>query len=201
MKPVKAPLFFERKRMLGIVVGRMAIWATVACADLQDIDAAVVQGILQNVDSISGEVTVQLKDGTTMTFNLEDVDIEALQAIAGSAVLQPGDEVELTLDEDDSVTTLAPSIAKAEGTIVSVDIEASTVTITAENGIEFTVALTPETRIQGKGPGPSASELSELSPGMIVDVKYNPETLDASRSHFDRRDRDRDEEDEDDDDE
>ena len=109
MKPVKAPLFFERKRMLGIVVGLMAIWATVACADLQDIDAAVVQGILQNVDSISGEVTVQFKDGTTMTFNLEDVDIEALQAIAGSAVLQPGDEVELTLDEDDSVTTLAPS--------------------------------------------------------------------------------------------
>ncbi|MCH8230065.1 MAG: hypothetical protein IIA53_07030 [Chloroflexi bacterium] len=197
MKPVKAPFFFERKRLLGIVVALMAILATVACVDLQDIDAAVVQGILQNVDSISGEVTVQLKDGTTMTFNLEDVDIEALQAIAGSAVLQPGDEVELTLDEDDSVTTLAPSIAKAEGTIVSVDIEASTVTITAENGIEFTVAVTPETRIQGKGPGSSASELSELSPGMVVDVKYNPETLDASRIHFDRRDRDRDDEDED----
>ncbi|MCZ6539221.1 MAG: hypothetical protein O6922_05290 [Chloroflexi bacterium] len=197
MKPVKAPFFFERKRMLGIVVGLLAISAMMACGDLQDIDAAIVAGILENVDSVSGEVTVQLKDGTAVTFNLEDVNIEALQAVAGSAVLQPGDEVELTLDEDDSVTTVAPSIAKAEGTILSVDIEASTVTITAENGIEFTVAVTPETHIQGKGPGPSASELSELSPGMVVDVKYNPETLDASRIHFERRDRDRDDEDED----
>ena len=204
MKLTPIYLFGEMK-FTGVLIGLTAIAASVGCADLQNADTAVINGILQNVDSVSGEVTVQLKDGTTTTFNLEDVDVEALQAIAGSAVLQAGDEVELTLDDDDSVTSLTPSTAKTEGTVVNVDLDASTVTIDAENGVHFTVIVEANTEIKAKGRGSSTSDITELIPGLNVKVNYDPETSVASKIQFRRQglggDDENDKDDEDDNDE
>ncbi len=178
---IKFPFAVRGSKMAALVVGFAAISATVACTELQNIDPAVVQGILQNVDSISGEVTVQLNDGTTTTFNLEDVNVGTLQAVAGSAVLQAGDEIELTFDANDAVTSLSPSTAKVEGIVVSVDTDALTVTIESENGIVFTVNVAPSTEIEVEKPGSSTTLLADISAGMEVEVKYNPETLIASK--------------------
>ncbi len=175
----------------------MALAASIGCADLAGVDAAVINGILQNVDSVSGEVTVQLKDGTTTTFNLADVDVEALQAIVGSAVLQRGDEVALTLDDDDSVTTVGSTSAKTEGTIVNIDAAAPSITIDAENGVQLKVIIEPGTEIKAKGPGPSQSNLSELVLGQEVKLNYNSDTFVASKIQFRRPGNDNDENDED----
>jgi len=143
-------------------------------------------------------VTVELKDGTTTTFNLEDVDVEALQAIAGSAALQAGDEVELTLDDDESVTTLASTSVKAEGIVAAVDTEASNVTIDTENGVQLVIAVDAETEIKAKGPGPSEADFSELILSQEVKIYYNAETNVASKIQFRRPGNDEDDEGEDD---
>ncbi|MBC8453378.1 MAG: hypothetical protein H8D69_02755 [Chloroflexi bacterium] len=186
---------FRKSRLTGLLIGATALAASIGCVDLQDADPAAINGILQNVDSVSGEVTVQLKDGTTTTFNLEDVDVEALQAIAGSAVLQAGDEVELTLDDDESVTTVVSTSAKAEGIVATIDTETSSVTVDTENGVQLTVSTDSGTEIKAKGPGPSEADFSELTLGQEVKVHYNAETNVASKIQFRRPGQDDDDED------
>ncbi|NQW19795.1 MAG: hypothetical protein HQ477_03580 [Chloroflexi bacterium] len=194
---LKRTTLFKNIKLQAVFIGLMALAASIGCADLAGVDAAVINGILQNVDSVSGEVTVQLKDGTTTTFNLADVDVEALQAIVGSAVLQRGDEVALTLDDDDSVTTVGSTSAKTEGTIVNIDAAAPSITIDAENGVQLKVIIEPGTEIKAKGPGPSQSNLSELVLGQEVKLNYNSDTFVASKIQFRRPGNDNDENDED----
>ncbi|MEK9659112.1 MAG: hypothetical protein VW450_04120 [Chloroflexota bacterium] len=59
-----------------------------------------MQGILQNVDSISGVATFQLKDGSTIPVDLAQVDLATVGNIIGAASLDAGDEVTLDVDRD-----------------------------------------------------------------------------------------------------
>jgi hypothetical protein len=152
----------------------LVLLTAVACTAAE---AQVLEGILENVDSVSGEVTVKLKDGSTVTINLEDVGVETLSGAVGSASLEPGDEVSLEVadDDDDVVTTVKTHRAEVDGTIKSVDVDAQTVTVTAENGVDFTVTVTPETKIESEETDGNVT-LAELEPGQQVEVKYNVDT-------------------------
>ncbi len=179
--------YLERTKITAVLIGATALLAAVGCSDLENADPPVLNGILQNVDSISGEVTVELKDGTTATFNLDDVDVGQLQAIAGTALLEAGDEVtELTFDNDSSVTSVSPLIVKIEGTVLEIDSEALTISVVAENGIELTVNVDPQTRFSARGKGPSESSLDELTVDTEIDLEYNHKTMHATRIHFSR---------------
>ena len=184
--------YLRKTKITGVLIGAMALTAAVGCADLENVDPALIDGVVQNVDAVSGEVTLELPDGTTTTINLNDVDLGALNADSGSAVLSEGDEVGLTLGQDDSVTSITPTIVKSEGTIQMINADLLIVQITTENGIDISVNVDEQSRITARGKGPSSSSFDELTVGIEVDVEYNPETMDASRIHFHRNDLDRD---------
>jgi len=193
--------FFPDTKIAGMLIGLTALAAAVGCSDLQSTDlpganlpgtipqaadTTLVTGILQNVDSVSGEVTVQLNNGATTTFNLEDVNIEELAAVAGSTILQAGDQIELTLGNDNLVASLAPSAAKAEGTIFNIDTDESSLTVDTENGVQLTVNIDAQTEIKAKGTGTSSTNIFELVAGMEVKVIYDAETSQSSMIQFTR---------------
>jgi len=193
--------FLPDTKIAGMLIGLTALAAAVGCSDLQstdlhgaslsdtipqNADTTLVTGILQNVDSVSGEVTVQLNNGTTTTFNLEDVNIEELATIAGSAILQAGDQIELMLGSDNLVASMAPSVAKIEGTIFNIDTDESSLTVDTENGVQLTVNIDEQTEIKAKGTGISSANIFKLVAGMEVKVIYDAETSQSSMIQFTR---------------
>lgn len=165
------------KAIRGWLVWALApvvLLAAVACTAAE---AQALEGVLENVDSVSGEVTVKLKDGSTVTLNLEDVSVATLGDAVGAASLEPGDEVSLEVadDDEDVVTSVKTHRAEVDGTIQSVDVDAQTVTVTAENGVDFTVKVTPETKIEAEETDGSAT-LADLAVGLQVEVKYDVDT-------------------------
>ncbi len=169
--------FSVRRSLLGLVVGVFGIASAVSCASLADLDPVAAEAIIQNVDSLSGEVTVQFKDGTTTTFNLEDVDIEALSQLIGDASLQAGDEIEVELDSSSNVKAVTPHTANLKAMIVEVDTDADTMTVEAFNGVQLELTFTVDTRIQLDDD--VRGTVADLAPGILVKVKYDTETNEA----------------------
>ena len=161
-----------------MLVGLIGLIAVTGCAELGALDAATLKGVLQEVDTVSGEVTVQLKDGTTTTFNLEDVDIQALSNIIGQASLQVGDEVSLNVSASNEVQSVATTRAKLEGAVTSVDREAHQLTVEAASGVSLTVQLTLQTRIEFERGGGNAT-VDDLVPGTLVEVRYDTSNNEA----------------------
>ena len=114
------------------------------------------------------------------------MNVDALETIAGSAVLQAGDSVELTLGNDDLVASLAPSIEKAEGIIFSINTNESSLTVDAENSVQLTINIYQQTEIKAKGIEPSSANIFELVAGMEVKVIYDPEPSHSSMIQFTR---------------
>jgi hypothetical protein len=65
-----------------------------------------IEGTLQNIDSVSGNVTVKLKDGSTNTFNFTDVNVETIRQALGSASLEIGDQVTIKVHKNGDVDEL-----------------------------------------------------------------------------------------------
>lgn len=137
-----------------------------------------LEGILQNVDSLSGQVTVKLKDGGTITINLQDVKVEALRRALGTASLEPGNRVTVQMSQEGRVTNLKAHVAEAEGFIKSVDQGKQTITIALERGGEVTLQVASDTRIEVEGlQGPGS--LALLQAGQEVEAKYDVQTMKA----------------------
>ena len=144
----------------------LVLLAALACTDSQ---AKLLEGLLQNVDGISGEVTIQLKDGGTVTVNLQDVDVEALRQGVGAVSLGAGDPVTLELDENDNVRTLKSHVTEIEGIITGIDPVAKTITV--NDGDPLTV--TSEANIEVDD---NDAPFDKLSIGQEVEVKRDTET-------------------------
>ena len=143
-----------------------------ACRGL---DQNAIAGILQNVDSLSGQATVKMNDGSTMTFDLGQIDLSAVKAAAGSASLEVGDPVKLSLSgsgQNRQVRAAQAERLKVRGTIQSVSGQA--VTITAENGVTLQVTVNAQTKIEVNDE--NTGTLADLQVGASVKVKYDPET-------------------------
>jgi biopolymer transport protein ExbD len=127
-----------------VVLASLAVLAFAACDEVTT--RAQLEGILQNVDSISGEVTVKLKDGGTVTFNLKDVNVETLRKAIGNASLEAGSPVTLETDKGKKVKTVKARHVEVEGIIKSVNEDVNkdkkTVTIASEKGGEITLEVT-----------------------------------------------------------
>lgn len=183
--------FNARRSLLGLAVGMFGLTAAVACTGLEGLDAAAAEAIIQNVDSLSGEVTVEFKDGTTATFNLKDVDVEALSQLIGDASLQVGDEIEVELDASNRVSAVTPHIANIHAMIVEVDTDANTMLIEAQNGVQLLLTLTAETKVDLDDH--EQGTVQQLLAGMIVKVKFDTETDEALKIKNDADDDDDDE--------
>jgi hypothetical protein len=162
------------------IIGLSAILAVVllmgltACSP-QDLQA--YQGMLKNVDSLSGNVTVTLNDGTTKTFNLADIDQQALKDTLGNLNIEIGDNVTIKQDNHGSIRKMEVHAGEAEGVIKSLGTDNITLT-TEENG-EVTLQVTANTLIIEKATGTIA--FTDLAVGQQVEARYDNSNMQATK--------------------
>ncbi|MFA4835774.1 MAG: hypothetical protein WC749_06890, partial [Dehalococcoidia bacterium] len=140
-------------------------------------DVQALQGTLQSVDSVSGTVTVKLKDGSIKTFNFTDVSVATVSQALGSASLEIGDQVTIKQDKQGEVKDLKVQNADVEGTIKSLGTD--NVTITTEKKGDVTLRVTSDTviRIEDKG----TTAFSDLHVGQKVEANYDVTSKKALR--------------------
>ena len=120
----------------------LILLAALACEGLE---AELVRGILQDVDTVNGEITITTNDGKTITLNI-DTSAGVETASAGSTLpssfqtLEPGTSVEVELDDGGhGVRGIVARLAQAKGTVVSIDDDE--ITVESSRGQQATVPL------------------------------------------------------------
>jgi hypothetical protein len=164
MKMLKRKLFFS----VGGLISLVMLIGIVSCtpAEIQ-----ALQGTLQNVDSISGNVTVKLNDGTTNTFNFNDVKIETIRQSLGGATLEIGDQVTVRIRTNGHIEEVDAHYAEAGGVINSLG--TGNVTFTSKKG-DITLNVTPDTKIRIEDKGNATSV--DLKVGQKIEAKYDVST-------------------------
>ena len=143
----------------------------------------LLDGILQNVDSANGEITIVTKDGKTITLTIAtEAPVETEGASSALETLEPGASVKVEVNEDGRVVQrIEARQAKVKGVII--EIEGNKVTIESERGREVTVTATDLTRIKLEDDFPGT--LADLQVGAEVQVKYDPDSLEVwPESHW-----------------
>jgi hypothetical protein len=163
-----------KKRKLLLPVAILAVVMLVGFTSCSPGDLKAFEGVLQKIDGLSGNVTVTLKDGTTTTFNLNDINMETIRKALGDAGLEPGDNVTFEKGRHGEVKELKVRNAEIQGTIKSLGTD--NVTITTKKG-DITLQVTPETLIRGGGK--EKPVFSDLKVGQRIEVKYDVSTLKA----------------------
>ena len=138
-------------------------------------EAELIAGILQNVDSVNGEITIVTEDGKTVTVTIAtDALVETEGASSAIETLEPGASVELEVNEDGQVAQrITARQAKAKGVIV--EIEGNEVTILeSERGRRLTVLVNDRTYIKLEDDFPGA--LADLRVGAEAVIKFDPKS-------------------------
>jgi hypothetical protein len=171
--------------LLGIILAVVLLVGVTSCAPG---DLKAFEGILQKIDSLSGNVTVTLSDNTTATFNLKDIDLKTIRKALGDASLEPGDNVTVEQGKHGEVKELKVRYAEIQGTIKSlgtdnvtvttanVTITTNNITITTKKG-DIKLLVTNKTIIRGWGKEKPA--FTDLKLGQRIEVKYDVSTLQA----------------------
>ena len=166
-----------RNKLLALFMPLMLL-AAIACTPSE---LELLEGILQNVDSVNGEITIVTKDGKTVTLTIAtEAPIDTEGATSALETLELGASVEVEVDEDGQVAQrIEARQAKIKGVIVPggiVQVDGNVeVTIETERGRRRTLTITDDTRIDlGEGfPGIPA----DLVEGQEVEVKFDPDSL------------------------
>ncbi len=137
-------------------------------------EAKLVEGILQNVDSVNGEITIVTEDGKTITLTIAtEAQVETEGATSALETLEPGVSVEVEVNDDGQVAQhIKARLAKVEGVIVG--IKGNEVTVESERGRRVTVLVTDRTRIELEEDFPGT--LADLQVGAEVEIKFDPES-------------------------
>jgi hypothetical protein len=117
---------------IGLAAGALLLIGT-ACTpgELQ-----ALEGTLQNMDTVSGNVTVKLKDGGIQTYNFNDVSVSTIRQALGKASIEIGDSVTIRRDRDGKVRRVEARAAEVEGVIKSLG--TANVTITDDHKKDIT---------------------------------------------------------------
>ncbi|MFQ5873027.1 MAG: DUF5666 domain-containing protein [Dehalococcoidia bacterium] len=150
----------------------LTLLVAIACTPSE---AALLKGILQNVDAVNGEITIVTKDGKTLTLTIAtEAPVETDGASSALETLEPGTTVGLELDEDGQVVRrIEARQAKVEGIIVR--IEGNQITVETARDRTRTVTVTDRTRIELEDDFPGV--LGDLGVGQQVEVKFDIESL------------------------
>jgi hypothetical protein len=167
--------------LLGIILAVVLLVGATSCTPG---DLKAFEGVLQKVDTLSGNVTVTLKDGTTATFNLKDINVDTIRKALGDVSLEPGDNVTGQRGRNGEVKDLKVSFADIQGTIKSLSTQNITgtanvtgsLTLTTTKG-DITLQVTKKTMIMGWGT--KKPVFTDLQVGQRVVVKYNVSTMEA----------------------
>jgi hypothetical protein len=165
-----------KRKILGFGAILAVVGMLVGFTGCTQADVLALQGTLKNVDSVSGVVTVTLKNGTTQTFNFNDVSIDTIKQAIGSATLEVGDNVTVKIRQQ-HVEEVHSQNAEVDGTIKTVG--ADNVTITTEKHGDVTLKVNAQTKIVvGDN---KTSTLANLVVGQQVEAKYDVSTMTAIR--------------------
>ena len=156
--------------------GPLMLMAAIACVQPLDenvVDGKVLEGILQNVDSVNSEITIETKDGETVTLKLgADAPVEADGTSSDLGSLVAGASVEVEVKDDGRVVQRIKSRqAKAEGVVVGM--EGDEITVESEGGRLLTVHVSDHTGIRLEDD--SVGILVDLWLGARVGIKFDPE--------------------------
>gem|GEM_PF-2117878 len=163
-----------KRKLFGLIaLLSVALMLGLTACSAQDLQS--YQGILNKIDSLSGNVTVTLKDGTTTTFNLADVNLDTIVNALGNVSLDLGDNITIQKDIHGKVKCLKVQNAEADGVIKTLGTD--NITITTEKKGDITLLVTPETLIITMSAGISA--LSNLQVGQTVEARYDVTSMKA----------------------
>ena len=147
-------------------------------------DLLTLQGELKNVDSVTGTVTVKMKDGSTQVFNFNDVKIDTIKNALGNAAFEVGDNVTVKVRQN-HVEEVNTKCAEVEGTIKTVN--ADNITITSD-GKDITLLVNSQTKIRvGDN---SSAVLGDLKVGQEAEAKYDVSTMTALKITVDTEEED-----------
>ncbi len=139
-----------------------------------------LQGILENIDTISGQITIVTEDREThvITFDSTTQVTNNGETVAIGA-LEPGAHIEIELEKGGAETarTIEARLARVEGTVSSW--QDGELTVTPENGgqpVRIKLDNTTQIRTEDGDSGTTA----DLSSGIRVEVRYDPQTDIAS---------------------
>lgn len=163
----------QRRRgicLFGVLLS-LALLASVACTTQE---RERLEGLLQNVDAVNGEITVVTKDGKTIKLKIAtEAPVTAEGTSSTLEALVPGTNVQVDLDKKTQVVReVKARLAEVEGRIVT--IEGDKVTIETERGRKVTVTVTERTRVELDDDLPGT--LADLKVGMEAEVRYDPDS-------------------------
>ncbi len=165
------------KGKILVAAAIFAVVMLVGVAGCTQADVQALQGTLKNVDSVSGNVTVTLKDGTTQTFNFANVKVDTIKQALGNATLDVGDQVTVKVHQNGDVDEVDVKNAEVEGTVKGLG--TNIITITTQTQGDVTLNVTTDTQIRNHGKTPAA--LSDLQTGQEVEAKYDINSKNALR--------------------
>lgn len=176
LKVIRRAMASVGRLKLFALVAPVMLLAAIACTPDQ---AQLLEGILQNVDAVNGEITLVTKDGKTVTLKIStDASVATEGASSAIEALEPGVSVEVDVDEDGQVAqSITARLAKVKGRIVGID--GNDVTVQSDLGREVTVTVTDQTRIKLEDDFPG--KLADLQVGAEVEVKFDPDSGTAFR--------------------
>jgi hypothetical protein len=148
--------------LVGILI--VAMLVTVGFTGCSAEQLKTLQGVIQNADTLSGTITVKMKDGSIHTFDFADVKAETVIAGLGGLSLEPGDPVIIKQDKNGQVQEVLGSFAKVDGIINGLGTHS--VTITTQQGANITLEITPETVIGVEDDG----AVGDVDDGAVDDV-------------------------------
>jgi hypothetical protein len=168
------------KKKLFLTSLMLAAVLVISVTGCSAINADSLDGILQNIDSLSGNVTVTLKDGQTLNFNLEDINLDDILQAADNMSLDCGDHVRLQM-RDGRVQSVSFNSTQLRGTIKAIAEDNSTVTVTDNNNTDVTLNVASETMVVIHALG--RAEVNDLEAGQPVFVLYDKNTMTAEKIH------------------
>jgi hypothetical protein len=151
-----------------------------------------LEAVIQNIDSLSGIVTVTTEEAVTRGFSLADVKATTIVEAVGGLSIDPGDEVIVKEDEDGEVKEIVGNFSEVEGTIKELGIDSITIAMEEEEEEgeegeegegEITLGITPETIIRIEDG--AAMNFTDLEVGWQVEVKYDVTSLEAVEIEID----------------
>ncbi|PKB58629.1 MAG: hypothetical protein BZY83_06135 [SAR202 cluster bacterium Casp-Chloro-G2] len=173
--------FTTRAKLAGFLAALMVL--ALACTTA---DGQLVQGILQDVDTANGEITIVTMDGKTITLTIStDTAVDTQGEVSSVDTLEPGAAVEVRMSGDGERTTkLSARQAKIEGNVIA--IEGSQITIQDDEGREGNVVVIvgENTRIELEEDLPGS--LADIKIGAKIEAKFDPETNVAFKIELDQ---------------
>jgi len=169
---------FKSKRyfIFGVLISLLL--GLTSCYPVDDKnDTQSIHGTLKKFDSISGDVTLILNDGSTLKSNLKDVNVETISRTLGNTSLEPGTDVTINEDKSGKIKDLKAHSAEVEGVIRSVELLKRKVTITLEKKGQITLNVTPTTSIVFMGS--IEATLDDLIIGQRIEASYDVENKNA----------------------